>query len=163
MASMSPRSSSRSDGRAWKARRRKAEQLFEAGERQSTVARQLGISRQCVHNWFWEWQGADAAFRGLCRSASGRKAKLTLHQLAAVDEALRRGPQAFGFASERWTLWRIAVVIERTTGVHYHPSSVWRILRILGWTLRLPLRRSRRCKAYVPRHWAAPAKSVFEE
>ena len=39
----------RRDSRAWRARRSNAEQLFAAGERQSAVARSLGLSRQCIY------------------------------------------------------------------------------------------------------------------
>jgi transposase len=149
----------RRDSRAWKACRNKAEQLFATGETQSTVARSLGVSRQCAHNWYWEWQGSDGApGKTERRVGSGRKSKLDGKQLATVDAALRAGPRSFGFSSARWTLWRVAAVIEQITGVHYHPSSVWRILRTLGWRLRLPTKPDRKGKAYIPREWAAPAK-----
>jgi transposase len=143
--------------RQWTARRKKAEQLFEAGERQATIARVLGISRQCVHNWFWQWQGSGQD-RGESRyTRSGRKRRLTAPQLAEIDSALRRGPRAFGFARDRWTLWRIAAVIERITGIAYHPSSVWRLLRILGWELKMPPKGQRRQTGYVTRQWSAPS------
>jgi transposase len=149
----------RSDERAWKALRAKAEKMFAAGARQSTIARRLKVSRQCIHNWFWHWQGRDGApTLGLRQPGSGRKAKLDGDQLARVEEALRRGPRAFGYRNERWTLWRVATVIERVTGVGYHPSSVWRILRGLGWTLRLPPKRKQRRGGYIAREWSAPAK-----
>jgi transposase len=148
----------RRDSRVWKTRRSKAEQLFAAGQTQSSVARTLGVSRQCAHNWYWEWRGSDGLPKGQRRLGSGRKAKLDARQLDLVDAALRRGPRSFGFSSARWTLWRVAAVIERITGVSYHPSSVWRILRALGWRLRLPLKSDRQGKAYIPREWAAPAK-----
>ncbi|HLJ95611.1 MAG TPA: winged helix-turn-helix domain-containing protein [Gemmataceae bacterium] len=144
---------------AWKARRSKAVRLFASGQGQSAVARTLGVSRQCAHNWYWEWRGSDGeAIRGRRRLGSGRKSKLDAKQLASVDAALRRGPRSFGFASMRWTLWRVAAVIERITGIQYHPSSVWRILRTLGWRLRLPSQSDRMGSAYVPRQWAAPLK-----
>jgi transposase len=149
----------RKQARVWKARRDKAQQLFASGETQSMVARVLGVSRQCAHNWYWEWRGSDGApGKGHRRLGSGRKSKLDAKQLASVDAALRRGPRSFGFASARWTLWRVAAVIERITGVHYHPSSVWRILRTLGWKLRLPPKVNRQQRGYIPREWAAPAK-----
>jgi transposase len=148
----------RKDSRAWRARRSKADQLFMAGQSQSAVARLLGVSRQCAHNWYWEWRGSDGAPKGPRRLGSGRKSKLDGKQLESVDAALRRGPRSFGFTGTRWTLWRVAAVIERITGVHYHPSSVWRILRALGWRLRLPPKADRKGKAYIPREWAAPIK-----
>lgn len=158
MIGMNDHHSSRRKTQSWKSRRKKAERMFAAGEGQSAVARALGVSRQCIHNWYWQWQGGDAMHARTRQRGSGRKAKLQTQQLAQIEEAMQRGPQAFGFESNRWTLWRIATVIERTTGVHYHPSSVWRILRTLGWTLKMPPKTERRPTGYTPRQWAAPKK-----
>jgi transposase len=145
--------------RAWKARRKKAQELFAAGEKQSAVARKLAVSRQCVHNWFWQWQGYDLRPKGPRKPGSGRKSKLEAKRWAEVDQALRRGPAAYGYDSERWTLWRVAAVIERITGIRYHPSSVWRILRMMGWTLKLPPKARRKTTGYVARHWSAPPQT----
>jgi transposase len=158
IGAMTAKTLTRKDSRTWRARRTKAEQLFASGQSQSSVARMLSVSRQCAHNWYWEWRGSDGTPKGQRRLGSGRKSKLDARQLAIVDAALRRGPRSFGFTSARWTLWRVAAVIERLTGVHYHPSSVWRILRTLGWRLRLPPKRDRAGRVYIPREWAAPAK-----
>jgi transposase len=77
-----------------------------------------------------------------------------------VDAALRKGPRRSGFDSDRWTLERVVLVIERLCGIHYHPSSVWRLLRTMGWTLRLPARKEQGGRRYVPRQWTAPAKGL---
>jgi transposase len=62
-----------------------------------------------------------------------------------VDEALRQGAQAHGFGTDLWTLPRVAAVIERVTGVRYHPGHVWKILAALEWSLQQ--RRGRRGNA----------------
>ena len=49
--------------------------------------------------------------------------------LAAIDQALREGARANGFDIDHWTLARIATVIQRLTGVSYHPGHVWELLR----------------------------------
>src|SRR5437867_4487520 len=106
--------------RAWKARRQKAERLFALGVRQASVARKLGLSRQCVHNWFRQWSG-DGFGRSLGRPGSGRKSKLDGDDWTQIDAALRQGPRACGFKCERWTLERVAQLIERISGIRYHP------------------------------------------
>ncbi len=141
--------------RSWKARRARAERLFAAGERQAEVARLLGVSRQCVHNWFRCWQGGEGEEPRARRPGSGRRPKLSPELLAEVDAALRRGPEHFGYAGRRWTLDRVAEAIEKITGVRYHPSSVWRILRAMGWKLRYPAKKAR-ARTYVAREWSAP-------
>jgi transposase len=45
--------------------------------------------------------------------------------------------------TDLWTLPRVAEVIERVTGVCYHPGHAWNLLRDqLGWTWQQPARRA---------------------
>ena len=118
-------------------RRRNAVELFEAGVAQADVARQLGVSRQTAHRWhvIWRDSGADAL------RASGRRgprARLTDADVLAVGAALRRGPQAHGFADERWTCRQVGWIVETLTGVSYHPSHVSRLIRRYGWPVDPP-------------------------
>ena len=124
------------------ARRLRAGELFAAGVRQAEVARQLEVSAQAVSVWHRRWQtrGTD----GLrSRGSSGPAPQLTDQQLATVEQALLQGAQAHGFVGERWTLDRIATVIERLTGVQHHPAWVWALLHHrLGWSVQRPRRRA---------------------
>ncbi len=43
-----------------------------------------------------------------------------------------------GFASERWTLRRIAMLIERELGMHYLPSYLERPLEAHGFSVQRP-------------------------
>ena len=86
---------------------------------------------------------------------AGRRPRLSQAELEAVAQALRKGPEAFGFDTDLWTLARVAAVIEQLTGVAYHPGHVWRLLRRLGWSLQRPARRaSERDEAAIAR-WRA--------
>jgi hypothetical protein len=49
-------------------------------------------------------------------------------QLATVAQALLDGAIANGFTGALWTLDRIAIVIERLTGVRRHSVHVWALL-----------------------------------
>jgi Winged helix-turn helix/DDE superfamily endonuclease len=56
---------------------------------------------------------------------------------------LLEGATAHRFVGELWTLDRIAIVIERLTGVQHHPAHVWALLRHrLGWSAQRPVRRA---------------------
>ena len=55
--------------------------------------------------------------------------KLSGDQLAEVEVELAKGAEANGYPNDLWTLPRVAEVIERVTGVSYHPAHVWYILR----------------------------------
>jgi transposase len=102
----------------------------------------LGATRAAAHVWFHAWQ--DEGRTGLkAAGRAGRKPRLEASQLARVESALLKGPGAHGFATELWTLPRVASVIERLTSVRYHPGHVWYILRRLGWSLQRPTRQAR--------------------
>lgn len=103
------------------ARRLRAAELFAAGVRQAKVARQLEVSAQAVSVWHRRWKaGGPQALRSM--GPSGPVPRLSDEQLAAVERALLERATANGFVGELWTLDRIALVIERLTGVHHHPD-----------------------------------------
>jgi len=55
------------------------------------------------------------------RSATGRPTKLDEDQVQLVLSWLRLSPGSLGFATEQWTAVRVAELIERELGVHFHP------------------------------------------
>jgi putative transposase len=52
-----------------------------------------------------------------------------------LDRLLDPGVVAAGFASERWTLKRIAVLIAREFGVHYPPGYLERPFKAHGFSV----------------------------
>jgi transposase len=130
------------DRQALEVVRLQAGALFATGRSQAQVARELGVAKQVVSRWHARWRvgGLDAL-----RSAgpTGPVPRLTQQQLDAVKQALAAGARGHGFATEQWTLARIATVIEQVTGVAYHPGHVWKLLRRrLGYRLQRPARRA---------------------
>ena len=149
---MPTRAAPRRDFHALGQRRHQAARLFAMGEVQAAVARALRVSRQSVSRWYDEWRrGGAGALRGAGRA--GRKPRLSEAQLARVDVAWREGAQAHGYATDMWTLPRVATVIARLTGVQYHPGHVWRILRALDWSLQRPSTRARERNDAQIQHW----------
>jgi len=134
-------------------RRKRAARLFAAGTMiLAAIARELQVSRQSVTRWYRQWKhGGKGALRGAGRA--GRKAKLDRQQLRSIDLALRKGARAHGFATDLWTLPRVAGVIERLTGVHYHPGHVWKILGMMDWTLQRPAKQARERNPEAVKHW----------
>lgn len=122
-------------------RRERAAQFFRDGLPQAEVARRCGVSRTTAMRWHRAW--LKRGKRGLDPLPAGRPNRLSSAKLARIEKALLQGPQAHGFASELWTLERIARVISRVGGVDYHPGHVWRILRRLGWSVQKPTTRAR--------------------
>jgi transposase len=137
--------------------RMQAGALFAAGHSQAQVARRLGVARQVVSRWHGRWrQGGPEALRSA--GPTGQAPRLSDAQLAAVDRALRQGARAHGFDTDHWTLARITTVIERLTGVGYHPGHTWKLLRHrLHYRLLRPARRA------VERDEQAIARWVAED
>jgi transposase len=132
----------RRDFAAMQERRTRAADLFEQGVIPAEVARQVGVSHQIVSDWRTAWRrsGRDG-LRGAGRA--GRLPKLSRDQLVHVELELIKGAGAFGYPNDVWTLQRVAEVIERATGVSYHPAHVWYILRQgLKWSWQRPARRA---------------------
>jgi transposase len=132
----------RRDFEGMEQRRKRAARLFARGVPQAEVARQLEVSRQSVSRWHADWE-RDGVNALKAAGRAGRLPRLSPAQLRRIDQALRKGPRAHGFATDLWTLERVAAVIEARTGVVYHPGHVWKLLRDkLGWTRQRPARRA---------------------
>jgi transposase len=140
------------DFAALEARRFQAARMFGRGASQARVARELAVSRMTAHRWYHAWRRKGRrALKAAGRA--GRKPRLTRPQWVQLEAALRQGPGAHGFATNLWTLPRIAAVIARRTGVRYHPAHVWRLLQGLGWSLQRPARQARERDEAAIRHW----------
>jgi len=96
-------------------RRMTAAKLLKQGVSQSEVARRLGVHRQSVIRW--ARQLAQSGRAGLKQAGrAGRKPKLSASQLRKIEQALKRGPEALGYASGLWTAGRVRELIEDQCG-----------------------------------------------
>jgi transposase len=90
------------------------------------------------------------------RRAGGRPPKLSDAQAAQVEQALRQGALANGFATDLWTLDRVAQVVQRVTGVRLARASTWRLLvGRLGWSRQRPERQARERDKEAIARWVA--------
>jgi len=142
----------RRDFEALEARRMEAARLLRQGVSQSEVARRLGVHRQSVIRW--ARQLAQSGRVGLKKAGrAGRKPRLSGDQLKQLQQALKRGPEASGYASGVWTTSRVRALIEEQCGVRYHEAHVWRILRKLGWSCQRPSGRALERDEPAILHW----------
>ena len=133
-------------------RRRCAITLLSQGLSLREVARRVQASVTSVHRWQQAWaHGGDRALAP--KPVSGRPRKLTDAQCQQLLHVLSQGARAYGFANELWTVKRIAVVIQQTFGVHYHPAHVWKLLRSVGWSCQMPERRPIQRNEPAIAHW----------
>src|SRR2546430_11987884 len=124
-------------------RRLAAARLLRAGKlSQAEIARHIGVSRAAVTHWKQRLE--QQGLRGLRRHPSpGRPSHLTAAQWRQLLRILARGAVVAGFDTERWTLRRIAAVIQRRFGVRYHCRWLGAALRARGWSPQQPLPRAR--------------------
>lgn len=135
-------------------RRRIAGRLLLQGKGVREVARLVDAAPSSVSRWK---QALDAG--GLsalqAKPQPGRTPRLTPQQKEDLKRILARGAPAAGFPNDLWTLARVAQVIARTFGVHYHPGHVWYLLRQLHFRPQKPQRRARERDETAIAHWRA--------
>lgn len=124
---------------------------------QAEIARELGVSRATVSGWTKVLKaGGIPQLRR--RKASGRASKLNRAQQQKLKRFLERGALAAGFPTDRWTLGRVGELIKREFGVRYHPNSLSRFLKKLGFSPQKPLPRAAErnevlVKAWMQKDW----------
>jgi transposase len=142
----------RRDFQQMEQRRKQAGRLFAAGKKiLAAIARELKVSRQSVSRWYVEFRRGGA--RALGGAGRAGKPKLNRQQLRHVETVLRQGARTHRFGTDLWTLPRVARVIERVTGVHYHPGQVWKILGAMDWSLQRPSKPARERDAQKVQRW----------
>jgi transposase len=118
-------------------RRRAAVKMLRRGCSQAEVAREMGVSATAVS--FWTRVAQARGLRGLkARPRTGRPSRLSEHQWKKVRRIIRWGAKRAGYDTERWTLRRVAQLIEHLFGVHYHPNYLAVPLRQMGLTPQQP-------------------------
>jgi transposase len=119
---------------------------------QAEIARHVGVSRASVCRWAATL--TQEGPRGLeARPIPGPSPRLDEKAWTRLGRLLDRGAVAAGFATERWTLERIAVLIEREFGVHYHPRYLERPLKAHGFSVQRPATRARERDELVIAVW----------
>jgi transposase len=147
-------------------RRREAVRLLRGGHcSQAEVARRLGVSEAAVSHWVEHLREGGSVRALRRRPRPGRPPYLERPQWRQLARQLRRGACTSGFATERWTLPRVALLIEQEFGVRYHPHSLGVHLRQLGFSPQVPKVKARErdealVRAFLRRDWPALKKGL---
>ena len=143
-------------------RRQRAARLLRSGVKQAEVARRVGVTRTSVSRW--EKVRLEDGPEALRRPERfGRPWKLDDAQRAELIQTLKGGAMSAGFTTELWTLPRIGAVVKERFGIELAQSSVWRLLRALGWSVQRPSGRARErnetaIAAWTKKRWPALKK-----
>ena len=127
----------RRDFEALERRRLEGLKLLRLGFNQSEVARRVKVCSQTVSRWVKTV--ADQGEKGLkAAGRAGRLPMLDAGQRRQLVNRLLEGPEKLGYETPLWTCPRVADLIEREFGVHYHAGHVWKLLRQLNWSPQRP-------------------------
>lgn len=131
------------------ARRARGLTLLAQGKTCEQAASQVGVGKRTVERWRQdEHEGAKRE-----RKKPGPVSRLDSKQLQKLERALNRGAFAHGYAEDYWTLDRVAHLIWTLFAVRYHPSSVWHLLRRMGWSNQKPQRQALQRDDEAIAHW----------
>ena len=145
-------------------RRKRAWELKQQGWKQKDIALVLAVSEGAVSQWIK--RGREGGVEALkAHPPKGVAPRLSKEQKAQLPHLLAKGAEAYGFRGDVWTASRVAKVIERTFGVHYHRDHVGRILREAGWSRQQPVERATQrdeeaIKAWYEERWPAIKKKL---
>ena len=99
-------------------------------------------------------QGGIACLK--TRQSSGRPAVKKDRMKQALNELIKQNPQAFGYLRTTWSLRAIAKHLDKELGIKTSNVHVWRILKELGISYKMPKARVQSPDADYP----AKAKKV---
>ncbi len=122
--------------------RRKLEfEWLRQGVPKAEIARRLSVSYTAVR--LWERRQRTRGPNGWREARHpGPARKLTEEQHRRLRKILLEGAQAHGYATDLWTLKRVAEVVEKEFGKEYTEPGFWHVLRDLGFSAQLPLARA---------------------
>jgi transposase len=130
------------DREALAERRKQAIGWHRKGKTQYWIAKRLDVSFEAVRKWVDAYQ--EKGIKGLqSKGKPGPKPGLTEADKKKIKKAIVKGPRAEGYATDLWTLKRIAKVIRDKTKKNFKTTHTWRIVVSLGFSCQKPERRAR--------------------
>jgi putative transposase len=114
---------------------------FARGDAISEIARDLRVTEGSVRRWHRTWR--DGGTEALRSRGPVSRERLSPQQWARLEQELRKGPLAHGFAGDqRWTLGRIKTLIGKLFHVGYTVEGTWKLMRRHGWSCQVPVRQA---------------------
>ncbi|MFE9644919.1 winged helix-turn-helix domain-containing protein [Streptomyces sp. NPDC006365] len=79
---------------------------------------------------------------GLKSKGPSKLPRLSDDRFAVLEKELAKGPAAYGWQDQRWTLERVRTLTGRQFEVSCSIAGVWRLLHRHGWSWQSPARRA---------------------
>ena len=121
--------------------RMQAATMFKESKPTAQIASELRVSEKSVRLWRRQWSaGGTVALASA--GHGGSDCKLSADQQKQLAEMLDEGPVVHGWIDARWTLARVAELIERRFAVTYTLRGVSYLLHRIGYSQQVPTRRA---------------------
>jgi transposase len=136
-------------------RRLEAAKLLSEGVlSQAEIARYFGVSRTTVTRWVRRL-AASGGHVNVLRSQPhpGRPPRISGRDWGMVLGWLEEGALSFGYPTQRWTLPRIANLIQRKLGVRFSQRALSMRLHQSGWSVQQPVVRAVERDEEMVRAW----------
>lgn len=118
-------------------KRFRAAELFRKRIPQAEIARKLKVTSTAVSYWHLEWKKHGK--EGLkSKGHPGFESSLTEKDRKEFKQAVLKGPLAYGYETNFWTLSRLSAVMKKVTGIKFSDVWTWHIVRELGFTPQKP-------------------------
>jgi transposase len=118
-------------------RRLKAAKMFEKGLTQAEVVRKFKVTSAAACQWYEAWKkGGNDALKS--KGHPGFESELTSEKKKAFRKAILKGPLAFGYETDLWTLSRLKTVMKKINKIDFSEGWIWKIVRDLGFTPQKP-------------------------
>lgn len=122
-------------------RRRRALKLLDEGLSLNEVGRRLACHASSVLRWRdRRIREGDGVYD--VHSSPGRPTRLNARQKRRLAKLLLKGAMAHRYHTDLWTTARVAEIIEREFGVHYHRDHIGRLLHGIGFSCQKPDRKA---------------------
>jgi len=140
------------DREALAERRKQGIRWHRKGKSQYWIAKHMGVSFEAVRKWVDAYEAKG--MKGLeSKGHPGPQAELGEKDHKKIRAAILKGPRAEGYATDLWTLERIAQLIKRIGKVSYHPGHVWKVVIALGFSCQKPERRAKERDEEAIKNW----------
>lgn len=138
---MTPYHTSSSSRKRLERRRIKAGKLFQQGCTQAKVAKTLRVTPAAINQWHVVWK--KHGLPGLkSKGHPGRETALTKQKGQKLKRAILKGPRAFGYATDLWTLERIKTIAKKEANLSFGTTWIWHTVISLGLSCQKPMKRS---------------------
>lgn len=133
-------------------RRMEAAEMFAAGRTRAEVAEHFGIAWHTANEWFKAFQkGGTEALK--TKGKPGPAPIFNDGHRERLAELLTRGPRAFGYDNELWSLPRVRDVVGKEFDIWVSTVDIWRLLRSMNWSPQKPARRARERNEQKIKEW----------